>query len=215
MQCWCCPLAATECCPPVRVTPEDPAPTEGVPPREGVPTRSEGRVPAAAMGAMRPLHLLTVPAVRVPRAPTPPPPPCLPHRPKAVSSPGCSQRATGPEPTPNPLGQKREPTSRTHLFANPLSANPREPTANPPFSRTHLANPREPTANPPWRFPCEPTWQVGSRKVGSNRGGFEEKWVRVETIPNPIGHWVRSGFDPPRLRAQGLRGEADGLWGSG
>jgi hypothetical protein len=127
-------------------------------------------------------------------------------QPQAVASPGCSQRATGREPTANPLGQKREPTSRTHFsrthfprtHANPLRTHLfREPT-----SRTH-ANPMRNTMV----FPMRTHLQVGSRKVGSNRSGFEEKWVRVETIPNPLGKWVRSGFDPPSCcgRARGAR----------
>ena len=117
-------------------------------------------------------------------------------QPQAVASPGCSQRATGREPTANPLGQKREPTSRTHFsrthfprtHANPLRTHLfREPT-----SRTH-ANPMRNTMV----FPMRTHLQVGSRKVGSNRSGFEEKWVRVETIPNPLALAFRSGFGPP------------------
>ena len=200
MQCWCCPLAATECCPPVRVTPEDPAPTEGVPPREGVPTRSEGRVPAAAMGAMRPLHLLTVPAVRMPRAPTPPPPPCLLH---------LSPRLWPHQAVPRgPRGANPPRThSATHfanpLFANPLSANPREPTANPPVSRTHLANPREPNAK---HYGVSHANPLAS---GFEKSGFEQKWVRGKVgssrdNPEPTWQAFRSGFGPPssELRAQ-------------
>ena len=195
MQCWCCPLAATECCPPVRVTPEDPAPTKGVPPREGVPTRSEGRVPAAAGG--RCVLCTCSPCQRSG---------CLAH-PRRPRSPdfltpaqGCGLTRLFPEG--HGARTHREPTrpeTRTHfanpLFANPLSANPREPTANPPVSRTHLANPREPTANPLWCFPCEPTCKWVREKwvrteVGSRKSGFESRQSRTHLAS--VSKWVRS-----------------------
>ena len=168
----------------MRVTPEDPAPTEGVPPREGVPTRSEGRVPAAAVGAMRPLHLLTMPAVRMPRAPTPPPPPCLlhlsprlwPHQAVPRGPRGANPPRTHSARNANPL---REPTFREPTFREPTRTHC-EPTcfANPP---------REPTrtqCETLWCFPCEPTCKWVREKwvrteVGSRKSGFESRQSRT------------------------------------
>ena len=131
--------------------------------------------------------------------------PRRPRRPAfCTSAPGCGLTRLFPEG--HGARTHREPT-------RPETANPlREPTFREPTFREPTRTHCEPTcfANPPreptrtqcetlWCFPCEPTLQVGSRKVGSNRSGFGKKWVRVETIPNPMGQWVRSGFDQPSL----------------
>ncbi len=155
----------------------NPPPTD--PPREGVPTRSEGRVPAAAMGAMRPLHLLTVPAVRMPRAPTPPPPPCLLH---------LSPRLWPHQAVPR--GPRGANPLRTHWARN---ANPlREPT----FSRTHFPRTH---ANPlRTHLFCEPTSRTHANPMRTHLGVSHAtplgKWVRGKWVRTEVGS-RKSGFE--------------------